>query len=110
MNKLKRQSLILFTLAHLLLFVYPMVSKTFHVHEEEAVHCCSSCAHDNSPAYETSEEHCPICEYELVNFVAEAQLAVTVYPHVYYVHSSEPAESFFLQSEFHFSRRGPPVI
>lgn len=108
MHKLKQINLQLLVFCHLFMFAYPLVSKTFHEHEAETEeHCCASC--DSEPAVDQTATHCPICEYELLNFICEPEFSPSVYRIAYPVAVVLLPETVHTKPTLRLSLRGPPV-
>lgn len=108
MRKLKQINLVLLVASHLLLFAYPMASKTFHVHEGPVhEHCCS--CDTGSPAIDQPAQACPICDYVLVSFISEPTFLPSVYRFAYPVAIAPLPEKVHTEAIRHFSLRGPPI-
>jgi hypothetical protein len=107
MKKRKHINLIFLVFVHLILFTYPMVSKSLHMHEKKE-ECCTEC-HQQGPAITQQAETCLICDFELLSFVAEAEFKPTVYPVAFPVLVLTLPEKIHTAPILHFSLRAPPT-
>lgn len=107
-KRIHKNNLFLLVLIQLTLFAYPLVSKSLHVHEIESKqeHCCTH--HKGDVSFESQEEACPICEYELVSFLQETDFSTEAFPFVYPVLTPECPKATEADPILHFSLRGPP--
>ncbi len=101
----KQNKLSFLILIHLLLLGYPQMVKSSHVHHNEHV-CCN---HDHGISVDTTEELCPVCDFEFVSFIetSPTRLQVTL-PKIQDI--DFPAlEIIYPYQLFYFSLRAPPV-
>jgi len=109
MKKLKQINLILLVASLLLLFVYPLASKTFHLHKVQAEeHSCADCD-DTGPAIDQPIPVCPICDYQLLSFIYEPTFSPSVFRVVYPFVVAPLPEKVRKEPILHFSLRAPPV-
>ncbi|WP_163709061.1 hypothetical protein [Mangrovibacterium lignilyticum] len=109
MKKLKQINLVLLVVSHLILFAYPLASKTFHVHEVQPEQsCCESCS-TPGPVIDHPAQDCLICDYELLSFVSEPTFTPSVYWVTYPILLAPLPEKVHTEPIRHFSLRGPPV-
>ncbi len=100
-----RNNLIRLIFIHLLLLVYPLVSKTIHVHHEKPVH------HEFlvQVCFDQPEEICPVCDFEFLNFIPSAEQTVSDTQFIIPVKISPAPHIGHHQFVEYFSLRAPPV-
>jgi len=104
--KVKHQNnLIRLIFIHLLLFAYPLASKTFHVHHSGKVY------HEFSAhaGFEQTEDSCPVCDFEFYNFVSAKIVNTVVVQHCISAYKTPPFFAVFVPFFQYFSLRAPPV-
>ena len=100
-----RNNLIRLVVIHLLLLVYPLVSKTIHVHHGKLQH------HDisNNLCLENPKEFCPVCDFEFYNFVPSTQQIHFIALRIIPVYNSPAPHIGHNQFVNYFSLRAPPI-
>jgi hypothetical protein len=100
-----QNNLIRLIFVHLLLLAYPLVSKTVHVHHSEPLlhECCASACLDHP------ENHCPVCDFEFYNFVADHTIQLSVESQILSVFNSPEPPIRYVSFIPYFSLRAPPV-
>jgi hypothetical protein len=86
------------------MLLYPLASKTFHVHSYEH----ASKEFSEAKCIDQLEKHCPVCDFEFYSFVSTDTQPVTVDSHIIPVFNSpEPFARFVIFIPY-FSLRAPP--
>ncbi|MFV0376771.1 MAG: hypothetical protein ACK5JD_05635 [Mangrovibacterium sp.] len=107
-QRLQPYNRLLFVLCHLLLFIYPTISRLGHAHEPKHHEVCSHCT-NSSVSVSEQEEHCPICAYEFFNFINEADFQPSVFRQAYPVLVSPVPNPVYTRLIRHASLRAPPT-
>jgi len=100
-----RNNLIRLIFVHLLLLVYPLVSKTFHVHHGEEVHHNFS----SNACFDRTEDFCPVCDFEFYNFVPSQPITTSVALQSISVYNTPAPQTVFVPFIQYFSLRAPPI-
>ena len=101
----KQYKLHFLILIHLLLLWYPQMIKSVHVHPNE--HVCR--LDDHGVSFVTSEDPCPVCDFEFVSFVETTPTRLQVCLPEIQVSDAPVAESAYPHLLFYFSLRAPPI-
>ncbi|MDP2338170.1 MAG: hypothetical protein Q8N05_17345 [Bacteroidota bacterium] len=105
MKKRNRNNLIILVVLHLLLLVFPLVSKIGHVHHPAQTHHKFS----GAISFDEPEEFCAVCDFEFYSFIVSNPINPVVYlQNIPALNSPEP-RIYFAKTPNYFSLRAPPV-
>lgn len=100
----KNINITLLTLFQLLIFVAPLTIKAGHHHESDSL--------SSSPLFPgktvSKEEHCPICNFEFVNFINQPLSAYFFSHQACAIDSTVSVERVFRHLLMYVSLRAPP--
>jgi hypothetical protein len=102
----QRNHISLLALFHVLLFMFPIVTKSVHEHHDV---CTYSYHTEKAATVHNTGNVCAICNFEFVSFIADQQQPVVVYLTGIPVLDSQAPESVLLQQFSSISLRAPPV-
>ncbi|MFY9151218.1 MAG: hypothetical protein WAO52_04320 [Prolixibacteraceae bacterium] len=105
MHKRNRNSIFSLVIIHLLLLVYPLVSKIGHVHHDLMIHH----EHSGTVSFEQPEEICAVCDFEFFYFVPASAFSQVIFLKSLPIHNSPEQKNAALQIIHYFSLRAPPV-
>jgi hypothetical protein len=101
-----RNNLLLLAFIHLLLFAYPLVSKTFHGHHGDHIQD----EHSHVLSFDQPEESCPVCDFEFYRFVNAPQWHPNNFFASIPVYNSPAPNAKYPRLIHYFSLRAPPAV
>jgi len=104
-RKRNRNNFIGLAVVHLLLLIYPLISKTVHVHHGEL----AQFEFTDHQSFSNLKEICPIYNFEFYNFVATGLPASITYLKSIPVYNAPENSIRFVPVVNYFSLRAPPV-
>lgn len=108
MKRQDRNTLALLVFVHLVIFVFPWASKTFHRHHFQNKNYNYTHQSDGVQIIQQPDE-CLIWNYELFSFVAKEPFSLDIQCFAYPVTVPALPEKLHLAPILHFSLRAPPV-
>jgi len=88
-----------------MLLIYPLISKTVHVHQGKLAHF----ELNEQPAFDQPNDFCPIYNFEFFSFVATEPLTSITYLKSIPVYNSPEKHICFVPVLSYFSLRAPPA-
>ncbi len=104
MRKRNRNNFIGLVIIHLLLLIYPLISKTVHVHHGEL----AQFEFTDHQSFSNQKDICPIYNFEFFNFVATGQPTPITYLSSIPVYNAPEKHICFVPVVSYYSLRAPP--
>jgi hypothetical protein len=102
-----RNNLFLLVFIHLFLFIYPTVDKAIHLHQHDGTE--KKITYAGSPAFNTSGQDCPVCDFQFLNFVNSQSQQAFICPSSYSVLQPSSTSESFAPLFHYFLLRAPPA-